>query len=71
MTADECQLPFGVDPPDDPVETGVAEVSLDPLAALEVEEAAVALEQVSLELAGESNFAVSKWKMILRILQVF
>ena len=53
------------------METGVAEVSLDPLAALEVEEAAVALEQVSLELAGESNFAVSKWKMILRILQVF
>ena len=41
------------------MEARVAEVSLDPFPALQVEEAAVALEQVLLELAGESNFTVS------------
>ena len=42
------------------MEARVAEVSLDPLSALEVEEAAVPLEQILLELARESNFTVLK-----------
>ena len=58
VTADEGQPPVGVEPPDDPVETRVAEAALDPLSALEVEEAAVALEKILLELARQSNFTV-------------
>ena len=58
VTADEGQPPVGVEPPDDPVETRVAEAALYPLSALEVKEAAVALEKILLELARESNFNV-------------
>ena len=59
VAADEAELAVRVDPPDDPVEARVAEVALDSLAAAQVKDAAVALEQVLLECAREADLAVN------------
>ena len=57
VAAHEAELAVRVDPPDDPVEARVAEVALDPLAAAQVKDAAVALQEVLLEYAREADLA--------------